>query len=67
MKFLCKYTMIYNITHNEITRAPSHAAAQQPLIELRFLASGSFQQVIADTMKVNKGTIYRTITRVTKA
>ena len=65
MKFLCKYTMIYNITHNEITS--SHAAAQQPLIELRFLASGSFQHVIADTMKVNKSTIYRTITRVTKA
>ena len=31
------------------------------------MASGSFQQVIADTMKVNKSTISRTITRVTKA
>ena len=41
--------------------------AQQLLIELRLLSSGLFQQVIADTMKVHKSTICRTISRVTKA
>ena len=37
------------------------------MIALRFFASGSFQQVIGDTMNVNKSTVCRTITRVTKA
>ena len=55
-----------DIQHNT-QRNHALTAAQQLLIELRFLASGSFQQVIADTMKVNKSTISRTITRVTKA
>ena len=55
-----------DIQHNT-QRNHALTAAQQLLIELRFLASGSFQQVIADTMKVNKSTVSRTITRVTKA
>ena len=41
-----------DIQHNT-QRNHAFTAAQQLLIELRFLASGSFQQVIADTMKVN--------------
>ena len=55
-----------DVQHNT-QRNHALTAAQQLLIELRFLASGSFQQVIADTVKVNKSTISRTITRVTKA
>ena len=42
-------------------------AAQQLMIALRFFASGSFQQVIGDTINVNKSTVCRTIARVTKA
>jgi hypothetical protein len=50
-----------DIIQNEITRL------QQLLIELHFLASGSFQQVIANMIKVNKSTVCRTITSVTNA
>ena len=46
------------IQHNT-QRNHALTAAQQLLIELPFLASGSFQQVIADAMKVNKSTISR--------
>lgn len=42
-------------------------AAQQLMIALRFFASGSFQQVIGDTINVNINTVCRTIARVTKA
>ena len=42
-------------------------AAQQLMRTLRFFASGSFQQVIGDTINVNKSTVRRIIARVTKA
>lgn len=42
-------------------------AAQQLMVALSFFASGSFQQVIGDTVNVNKSTVCRTIARVTKA
>jgi len=40
---------------------------QQVLIALRYFASGSFLQVVGDTMGVDKGTVSRCIQRVSHA
>jgi hypothetical protein len=40
---------------------------QQALIALRYFASGSFLQVVGDTMGVDKGTVSRCIQRVSHA
>ena len=40
---------------------------QQVLIALRYFASGSFLQVVRDTMGVDKGTVSRCIERVSHA
>ena len=53
------YELLEQVLHKiEYNTKRNHAltTTQQLLIELRFLASGSFQQVIANTIKVNKRT-----------
>ena len=43
------------------------SALQQVLIALRFYASGSFLQVIGDTIGVDKSTVSRVVTNVSLA
>ena len=41
--------------------------SQQLMVGFKFLASGSFQQVVDYTIKVHRRTVSRAITRVTRA
>ena len=62
---------ITNLVAGDISRNTrwNHALTplQQVLIALRFYASGSFLQVIGDTFGVDKSTVSRVITNVSRA
>ena len=62
---------LLSCVHDELKHSTKRNHALLPSLQLmtglRFFACGSFQQVIADTLKIDKSRVCRTITRVTKA
>ena len=62
---------ITNLLHEELIRVTRRGHAlepqQQVLVALRFFASGSFLQVVGDSLGVDKSTVSRTVRDVSLA
>ncbi|XP_061170415.1 putative nuclease HARBI1 [Saccostrea echinata] len=62
---------IGDVIRNDLERATKRNSAlsvqNQVMITLRYLASGSFLQVVGDTLGFDKSTVSRTVKRVTEA
>ena len=66
-----RFCDLLSYVHNDLQHCTKRnhvlLASQELLTGFRFFACGSFQQVIANTIKIYESTVCHTITRVTKA
>lgn len=62
---------VSNLLHDDLVRETNRnhslSVEQQVMIALRFYASGSFLQVIGDTLGLDKSTVSRVVTAVTES
>ena len=60
-------SIIENELQHPMQRNSALSPAMQTMLALRFFATGSFQQIVGDSIKVSKTTVCRAISRVTEA